>query len=292
MQKLLRKVVRPLIPCLALLTLGATEPEREANIVYGMYSGLALLFDVQRPADSNGMAVLQIPGSGFQAPLTWDAPALKDTPQAATSALLAAGFTVFTVNHRGAPRFRFPAAVEDVQRAARFIRAQADRFGVRADRLAVLGASSGGNLAAMLATTGEGGDTGASQRPDCVVAVMAPMELVSLGLEGAATGYTVSYLGHPPPYGLPGEAESFAADYAAASPQSHISTEMSSMLLVHGDADPLVPIAQSQGFAEAASKAGRPVELITMKGVGHRFVEPYVGQAVQWLEKCMEAPHG
>lgn len=281
------KAVRSIVPCLALLTLGATAPAPEDNIVYGMYSGLALLLDVDRPAEPNGMAVLQIPGSGFQAPLTWDAPALKDTPQAATQALLAAGFTVFTINHRAAPRFRFPAAVEDAQRAARFIRSEARRFGVRADRLAVLGASSGGNLAAMLATTGEGADTDAIQRPDCVVAVMAPMELTSLGMEGAATGYTVSYIGHPPPYGLPGEAESFAADYAAASPQSHISADMSSMLLVHGDADPLVPISQSQGFAEAAAAAGRPVELITMEGVGHRFVEPYVGRAVQWLKTCM-----
>ena len=50
----------------------------DRNIVYGMYSGLALLLDVRRPARPNGIAVLHIPGSGFQAPTVWDAEALKD----------------------------------------------------------------------------------------------------------------------------------------------------------------------------------------------------------------------
>jgi acetyl esterase/lipase len=287
MNPILRKTVRLLAPCLALAMLTAAAPTSERNVVYGMYSGMALLLDVERPAEPNGMAVLQIPGSGFQAALTWDAPALKDSAQAATAALLNAGFTVFTINHRAAPRFRFPAPVEDAQRAARFIRSEAKRFGVRPDRLAVLGTSSGGNLAAMLATVGEAGKPAPVRRPDCVVAVMAPLELGALGLDGAATGYTVSYLGHPPSYGLPGEDESFTDDYAAASPQTHISAAMSRMLLVHGDADRLVPIEQSKKFAEAASAIGRPVDLVTMQGAGHKFAEPYVGQAVKWLQRCM-----
>jgi acetyl esterase/lipase len=287
MKPIVSKAAQLLAPCLAAFMLCAAAPTSERNVVYGMYSGMALLLDVERPVNPNGMAVLQIPGSGFQAPLTWDAPALKDAPQPATHALLQAGFTVFTINHRAAPRFRFPAAVEDAQRAARFIRSEAERFGVRSDRLAVVGASSGGNLAALLATIGEGEKADMNQRPDCVIAAMAPMELVSVGLDGNAVGYTVSYLGHPPSYGLPGEDESFRDDYAAASPQTHVSAAMSALLLVHGDADRLVPIDQSRKFAEAAAAIGRPVDLITMPGVGHQFVQPYVGQAVEWLQRCM-----
>ena len=45
----------------------------DSNVVYGMHSGLALLMDVHKPAQSNGFGVVVIPGSGWHAPLTYDA---------------------------------------------------------------------------------------------------------------------------------------------------------------------------------------------------------------------------
>lgn len=280
-------------------TIGLAPGAAQVNVVYGMYSGLALLLDVKRPMQPNGMAVIYIPGSGFQAPLVWDAPALKDGPQRqiVEGPLLAAGFTVVTVNHRAAPRFRYPAAVEDVQRAARFVRANAKAWGVSADRLAVVGASSGGHLAAMLATIGEGSETGPmivpnARRPDCVVAAMAPLELTSLGTDGDGVGYAVSFMGHPPYYEGDGDAErrSFAEDYREASPITHVSSRTAKMLLIHGDRDTLVPISQSEAFLAALRKAGGRVELTQMTGVGHNFGSRYALAAAQWLARCMAMP--
>ena len=70
-------------------------------------------------------------GSGFTSPLAYDAPALTRSPQVELygKPLLDAGFTVFAINYRLAPRFRYPAAVEDAQRAVRFVRHNAKRFG-------------------------------------------------------------------------------------------------------------------------------------------------------------------
>lgn len=275
---------------------GQSAPPVERNVVYGMYSGLALLMDVRRPARPNGFAVLHIPGSGWQAPTTLDAVSLKDgTPPALADALLDAGFTVFTINHRAAPRFRFPAAVEDAQRAARFIRAQAARFGVRADRLAAVGASSGANLVAMLATTGEGREgaapAAAPPRPDCVAGAMTPTDLRALSTDGIGVGYTVSYLGHPPAYAYDDEAtrRSFDGDYDAASPIKHVSAQTSAMLLLHGDKDPLVPIDQAERFVAALRAAGGRGELVVMRGVGHVFAAPYTATAASWLARCMAA---
>ena len=108
----------------------AAEARVESNVIYGMYSGLALLMDIHYPENPNGYGVVKIGGSGFHAPLSLDASPLKQQGGGpAHTALLEHGYTVFSINHRAAPRFRYPAAVEDAQRAVRFVRHHAARYG-------------------------------------------------------------------------------------------------------------------------------------------------------------------
>src|SRR6266508_3239903 len=104
----------------------------EKNVVYGMHSGLALLMDIYQPTERKGYGVVYINGSGWHAPLACDAGQLKETPLGMPyiEAMQTAGYTVFAINHRQAPRFRYPAAVEDAQRAVRFVRHHAAPFGI------------------------------------------------------------------------------------------------------------------------------------------------------------------
>ena len=119
----------------------------EKNVVYGMYSGLALLMDVHVPAKSNGRGVLFVAGNAWQSPLAYSAASLKDGQvQDWAPSLLSAGYTVFAINHRAAPRFHYPAPVEDVQRAVRFIRHNARQYGIDGTKLGAAGGSSGGHL--------------------------------------------------------------------------------------------------------------------------------------------------
>jgi hypothetical protein len=120
--------------------LAAGQTRVEKNVVYGMYSGLALLMDVYYPEKSNGIGVIFVADSAWQARLTYGAVALKQEQISEWSpALLRAGYTVFAINHRAAPRFHYPAPVEDVQRAVRFVRYQAAQFGIEPGRLGGLG---------------------------------------------------------------------------------------------------------------------------------------------------------
>ena len=102
----------------------AAQSRVEKNVVYGMFSGTALLMDVLYPARPNGFGIVFIAGSGWNAPLGYSAPPLKESPQVEmyVPSLLEAGYTVFSITHRATPTFRYPAAVEDAQRAVRFIR--------------------------------------------------------------------------------------------------------------------------------------------------------------------------
>ena len=91
----------------------------ESNVVYGMFSGLALLMDVYRPEKPNGCGIVHISGSGWTAPLGLDARPLKESPHVQIEGLplVRAGYTLFTINHRATPRYHYPAPVQDAQRA-------------------------------------------------------------------------------------------------------------------------------------------------------------------------------
>src|SRR6266540_21657 len=104
----------------------------EKNVVYGMHSGLALLMDVYRPENSNGHAIVYINGSGWHAPPGYGAEQLKEArgSERVVTAFPEAGYTLFAINHRAAPAFRYPAAIEDAQRAVRFVRRHAKDYGI------------------------------------------------------------------------------------------------------------------------------------------------------------------
>lgn len=271
----------------------------EANVVYGMHSGLALLMDVHKPTRSNGVGVVIIPGSGWHAPLGYDAPPLKESAGwlQAVQKLVGTGYTVFMINHRAAPRFRYPAAVEDAQRAVRFVRHHAMRYRIREDRVGAIGGSSGGHLVSMLGTLDGKGD---SEDPDpvqresskvqCVVALFPPTDMARFGavLEAAGRPNITEFLGIiPPRQGTPKRAPD-ARLYAEASPVSHVSPDDPPFLLVHGDEDRVVPYQQSEIMEAALRNAGVPVKLIRVTGGGHGAALPGAREEIDWPALAIE----
>ncbi len=269
----------------------AGEPSVQPNVVYGMYSGAALLMDVHRPANPNGYGIIFVSGSGWTAAMAYSAEPLKSNSQSLLYAkpLVAAGYTVFTLNHRALPRFHYPAAVEDVQRAVRFVRHNAAGFGIRADRIGATGGSSGGHLVSMLGTldgTGNPDDPDPVERESakvqCVVARAAPIDFFKM------KGAGVSFLGMSVPANDTKSVE--YRTYHEASPISHVSSDDPPFLLMHGDKDESVPFAQSEEMELALKAAGVPVKLIRIEGAGHGPTFPgathppdYLGEMVAWF---------
>jgi acetyl esterase/lipase len=248
---------------------------KSENVVYGMYSGLALLMDVYAPeGKTNGYGIVHISGSGWGAPLGLDARQLKEASHVEIEALplVAAGYTVFSINHRATPRFVYPAAVEDAQRAVRFVRHHAGRFGIRADRIGALGGSSGGHLVSMLGVLdgeGEAEDESAvnreSARVQCVVARAAPTSFMDMPERTAAAAV---FLGAQVNRGA-GEGSVERRRAVEASPLSHVAPGAPPFFLIHGDADDTVPIAQSELLAAALEKVGTPVKVRRVAGGVH-----------------------
>ena len=267
----------------------------ERNVVYGMYSGLALLLDVYHPNEPNGYGVIFISGSGWAAPLSLSARPLKESGQEKVYAepLADAGYTVFAINHRATPRFQYPAAVEDAQRAVRFARHHAERFGINKDHIGAVGGSSGGHLVSLLGTLdGQGvpDDSDPLMRENakvqCVVARAAPVQLAGIVSPNRALflGMLVSRRAGP------GSTE--AQTYHEASPVNHVSSDDPPFLLIHGDADATVPYKQSEIMRDALQKAGVEIELLTIPGGGHgatfggvKNPPDYVGATIDWLNQ-------
>ncbi len=238
----------------------AAQARVDQNVVYGMYSGLALLMDVHHPAEPNGYGIIQIWGSGWHAPTAYGARQLKWWGP--RQIFLDAGYTVFTINHRAAPRFRYPAAVEDAQRAVRFVRHNAAQYGVDPDQLGGWGHSSGGHLIAMLAVMDGDGDP---DDPDPVNQASAKLQVV-VALAGffkfgrvRAEGRAASFLGTLGDTAISRE----------ASPITYVTPDDPPMLLIHGDDDQVVPFTQSQVMLAALEAKGVEARLIPIPGGGH-----------------------
>jgi acetyl esterase/lipase len=285
------------------------QARTESNVIFGMYSGAALLMDVHYPEKPNGYGLIQIPGSAFQAPLAYGARPLKAgglAPHLGTSRLVDAGYTVFTVNHRAAPRFRYPAAVEDVQRAVRFIRHHAAEYGVNADRIGATGGSSGGHLALMLGVLDGAGDSDdpdpvnrKSAKVQTVATLFAPVDMVleSKGV-GQGSGAAQYYLGVMPPRpgrpGRPALNHVEAKLYREASVDTYISADDPPFLLVHGDNDQAVSFEHSVIMDRKLKEVGVEVKFIKMPGGGHGGSisagpnpTDYVGAMIEWFDRYL-----
>jgi acetyl esterase/lipase len=243
-----------------------------------MYSGLALLLDVHSPEKPNGYGVIFIAGSGWSSPLAYDARQLKETSEAGTylKPLVERGFTVFALNHRSVPRFLYPAAVEDVQRAVRFIRLNARRFAIDPDRIGAAGLSSGGHLASMLGVLDGKGDpqdadpvNRESAKVQCVVALEAATDL--LRGYNRAPGAFHNFLGvaaNSGPSMLPKTSVEYRK-FEEASPIHHVTRDDAPFLLIHGDTDQIVPFKHSELMEQALRTAGVEVKLLRVPGGGH-----------------------
>jgi acetyl esterase/lipase len=266
------------VPCAA----QAPQPEFTvvSDVQYCTGGGAALLMDVFLPKQRVATptpAVLWIHGGGWEHG--------DKSARSGAEFLAAAGFVTASLSYRLSGAAPFPAAIQDCKCAIRFLRANAARYGIDAERIGVAGSSAGGHLAELVATAGEraglegdGGWPGVSSRVQAAASYYGVSDLTA-EFPADTVPYLVKFLG--------GALSQKPGLYRRASPIFYVARGDPPLLLVHGTNDDGVPVEQSVRMTEAYRQAGLPVEFIQVQNAGHDF--QHVGSAP--ISPSVEAIH-
>ncbi|WAH55005.1 alpha/beta hydrolase [Pseudomonas silvicola] len=251
---------------------------RLADQVYGRPSGaVPLTLDLYRPADHRPRHPLLVfvHGGGWEAGDARSNVAFSDFP-AQLQALAAQGYVVASVNYRLSGQAPYPAAVADIQAALAWLHAHAGPLAIDPQRTGLWGVSAGAHLAALAALTAR-----PEQRVQALVAWYGAFDLETLAAFPPATADAARrWLGCT---------TGTCAQALAASPVSHLRGPLPPTLLLHGDQDAVIPMAQSQGMHQALRRAGGDSTLIVIPGVGHSFASPDLARRQAAIEQAMHA---
>lgn len=260
--------------CLAAFCAGASlvaadEPRVVRDVTFAKVDNLELKLDFYlpgKPGESKPPLLVWVHGGAWRAGSKNDMPLGK---------LVARGFAVASVDYRLTPVARFPANVHDIKAAIRFARAKANDYGFDARRLAIVGASAGGHLAALVGVTnghqelegtvGEFRDQ--SSDVQAIVSLYGGSNLESILGQSTEFGLKVRV---PALQLLLGGQPKEKPDLARlASPVAHVDDRDPPLLLIHGDADPQMPVEQSRELAARYEQQKRQVQLEIIPGAVH-----------------------
>ena len=155
----------------------------------------------------------------------------------------------------------WPGNLDDVREAVRWVRRHASDYGIDPARIAAMGSSAGGHLAELLGTQARGDEP--ETRVQAVVNLYGPSDLAGLFRSPGAVMPLRLYLGRDP--------KDDPGTYRDASPIAHASDRSAPTLIIHGEADMLVPVGQSRAMADRLRAAGVPAEVLVVPRAGHAF---------------------
>ena len=271
--------------CSLILLTSAALSDTQADIEYAKVGELSLKLDLHRPQTENPALIVYVHGGGWRAGSKQDVPIGK---------LLDKGFAIASVDYRLSPQAAFPAQVHDIKAAIRFLRANAGVFHINTSKIAIIGSSAGGHLAALVGVTngnkelkGKVGEhLDQSSDVQVIVSYYGASNLETILSQSTPKGleYRIPALKL-----LLGDTPDKKPELAKlASPVAHLDRKDPPLLLIHGDADPQMPPQQSQELAKAYEALGLPVTLIVMPGSKHGGKEFYDDERTAVVAKFLD----
>jgi acetyl esterase/lipase len=286
-------------------TLHAAEPEAASespyeqtmDVVYAQRDGIGLLMDVFVPTgDKNHLAIVDIASGSWHS----DRGKINDHKMAKIYDIMCSrGYTVFAVRPGSITKFSAPDMRENLNTAIRWVKQRAEEYDIDPDRVGLTGASAGGHLACLVSTTTEQGNPDAkdplnrhSTAVAATVAFFPPTDFlqwgnrkVTLETKGRIAEMARQLGGIAATEEL--TEELLQEKMKAISPAHLVTSACPPLLLIHGDADFIVPIQQSERMLSALREAGVSTKLIVKKGGGHPWITIHeeVAVAADWIDQ-------
>lgn len=247
------------------------------DITYARYGERTLEMDVYRPKTAWGKlpAIICIHGGGW-------AKGNRTSHATIAQALAARGFVAATISYRLSGEAQFPAAIHDCKAAVRFLRANADAYGIDADYIGAMGSSAGGHLTALLASSpdvpeleGNGGNPGFSSAIQAAIPMGAQTDFLSARNKEISAKRDIwkQFMG--------GSQIQQPQRYRLASPLTHLSSKSAPTWLISGELDD--PSTHADAFRKKLSKLGIDNKLHLLKDAPHGFANTTV-----WFDQMID----
>jgi acetyl esterase/lipase len=261
----------------------------QRDVVYGYKDGMALVMDVYSPKTELNKAGVIVVIAGGLSSNPEDAHRVGNRSDVKN--LLRAGYVVFAATHSSQPKYNADEIQKDIPRAVRFIRFNADNFGIDPFRLGIIGHSSGGHISLMAAMCSLANNESedpidkVSSKLQAVVAYYPSTDLLNFGTNNR----TILEHFHSVGYMLDAafdfhvwdkttnryerivEPEKLEEYYKRNSAITYVATDNPPILLIHGDQDKLVPLQQSELLVSKLKEIGVTNKLYVVQGKGHGF---------------------
>jgi acetyl esterase/lipase len=240
----------------------------QQDIEYATPGSEKLLLDIYLPAGKATRprpAVILIHGGGWSA-------LDKSTMRTMANFLARSGMVAVSVNYRlfdGTDANRWPAQLDDVQRAVRWLRSNAAKYNIDPDHIGAFGHSSGAQLAALLGMeeTRDNSDASLakySSKVQAVVDVSGPTDFLT-NRDADGTAALTNFFG--------GDVAKLPDVWRSASPVFQVTKSSAPFLIMHGTSDEMIPIAQAQELTDKLQQAGVPVTFLKFDDA-HTFISP------------------
>ncbi len=275
--------MRTLVLFLATLSAAAWAAggaEERNDIEFARPGGVPLTLDASIPPGKGPFAaVIVVHGGGWEngTKRSYDKPLLP--------VLTEAGFAWFTINYRLAPQHKYPAAVEDVEAAVRWVKQHAKEYKADPNRVAMIGESAGGHLVAMV-----GVRPTEETRVAAVVDFYGPHDLLKRESERGEVSKNLRQF-----LGVEKLDAAGIAKLKEASPATYVKKGLPPFLFIHGTKDAAVPYGQSPLMCDKLKAAGNQCQVLTVDGAPHGIgaweKNPewvgYKRKMVEWLKEAL-----